>query len=186
MTTTEDEPIQLDPARLDRLARGEVFVDTEPVPGFKVPRAIVWAVIDAPPERVWPLIDEVNRYERIMSGVKRATELSRDGDVVRAKVTVGLPFPLPDLTSVTEAHHSVVPGERWVRRWRLLEGDYQENTGSWTLVPFEEDPARTLVRYRLLAVPRIPIPGRIQRLTQSRAFPRLMEQLRELAGASSG
>jgi ribosome-associated toxin RatA of RatAB toxin-antitoxin module len=167
--------------RRDQLDRGQVLVDVEPVSGFSMPRTVVYAVVEAPPERVWRLIDAVADYARTMSGVKEAMELSRQptehGERVRARVTVKLPFPLKDLSSINEALHTVVPGQSYCREWQLVEGDYAVNSGSWKLTPFAGDASRTLVVYTLLAEPNIPIPKAIQGLAQKKALPKLSHPL---------
>jgi len=162
-----------------RLSRGELIIDTLPRGRGQVPEVQVLAVVEAEPGRLWRIIDQVGQYSRFMPSVKASEEVSREGDVVRARVTVDMPFPLKNLTSVTEGIHTVVEGESYVRQWTLVEGDYLENSGSWILVPFEGDPARTLVEYRLLAQPKIRIPQRLQGLAQKKAIPRLIKRLRE-------
>lgn len=168
---------RLDARTVARLGRGEILVHTEPVPGSSAPRLVMRAMVQAPPERVWAIIDDCANYRRNMAGVKDSRELSRQGDVVRVQVTVGMPFPLKDLTSVTEGVHTVTPG-RYCREWKLVQGDYHANSGSWTLVCFEDDPDRTLVHYRLHAEPKIRIPGALQKVAQKKAAPKIIEQLR--------
>ena len=173
-------PIEIASSLRPRLERGEVHVEIDTVPNSKAPRATVLAMIDAAPPRVWRLIDETGSYGRTMKGVKRAEELSREGDEVRAKVTIGMPFPLKDLTSVTKAVHTVREGERYCRCWGLESGDYHRNEGSWTLEPDPNRPERTLVRYVIHAEPKIRVPGKLQQLAQKKAIPALIEQLRKL------
>jgi ribosome-associated toxin RatA of RatAB toxin-antitoxin module len=170
---------QLDAATRRRLDRGEVLVNAEPVAGSAYPRIAIDAVVEAPPERVWAIIDDTGNYKHTLAGVKDSRELSRDGDRVRVRVTVGMPFPLRDLTSVTDGVHSVEPGQRYERRWTLVEGSYRKNDGSWTLTPFDGDPGRTLVRYRLHVEPRVRIPARVLKLGQQKAAPSLIHKLRQ-------
>jgi len=197
---------EIDPRTHERLARGEVVISTEVVQGSPLPRVRVLAVIEAPPARVWQVIDRVADYRRTMGGVKQSTEISREPveggaggtgtcvrsggaslecgaerakcERVRARITVKLPFPLQDLTSVTEAVHTVDPDRRYERRWQLVEGDYHENQGGWVLEPFAADDRRTLVRYTLHAVPTIRIPAALQGMAQKKVIPRLIEHLR--------
>ena len=112
---------QLDGATHQRLNRGEVLVETAEVPGSKTPSVVVRGVVEAAPERVWAIIDDTANYSRNLTGLKRSEEVSRKGEVVRVRVTVGMPFPLKDLTSLTEGVHTEVPGERYSRVWKLLE-----------------------------------------------------------------
>lgn len=175
----------LDSSERAALERGEVVVRDDPVSGAKAPALTAWAVFDVPPERVWPLIDRTDRYAETMQRVVRAEELSRrdegDEQVIRAKVTIEMPFPLPNLTAVTEARHRTEEGKCYERRWRLLEGDYRRNEGNWLLVAHGDDGSRTLVRYRLVVEPKVRVPAKLQRAGQKRAIPQLMLKLRRLA-----
>lgn len=172
-------PHTTDAAMKIRLARGEVLIGTEPVAGSSAPRIVVRAVFDAPAEAVWKHIDQSSRYAEFMPRVKEARELSRVGPEIRTRLTIEMPFPLKNLTATTRARHTVEPGVRWVREWKLEEGDYHVNEGSWTFVPFEGDAARTLAVYRVHVVPKIPIPKALQSAAQEKAMPRLIEALRQ-------
>lgn len=168
-----------------RVMRGEVVVESRPEPGYSNPRLVVHAVVDAPPDRVWALIDDSSRYTGYMPRVKQSRELSRtpsdDGDVVETQMTIDMPFPLKDLTAVTRAKHVVVDGELYSRRWDLVRGDYQRNTGSWTFVPVPDDPSRTLVRYEIHVVTHSKLPKKVVGLAQERAIPKLIQALRDNA-----
>jgi ribosome-associated toxin RatA of RatAB toxin-antitoxin module len=171
----------LDPTTKARLARGEVLVHTEPVAGSSTPRIVVRAVFEHPPEQVWRHIDQSARYFEFMPRVKASAELSRDGGNIRTRMTVEMPFPLKNLTSTTRAIHTVEAGVRYVREWKLEEGDYHLNEGSWTLTPFDGDPNRAYAHYRVHVIPKIPIPKAIQSAVQEKAMPKLIEALRERA-----
>ena len=171
----------IDAAMKVRLGKGEVLIDTEPVAGSTQPRLVVCAVIDAPPERVWKHIDNAPRYPEFMPRVKAVQELSRNGNDIRTRVTVDMPFPLKNMSAVTRAKHTVEPGVRYERAWTLEEGDYHVNEGSWVFVPFEGDPNRTLATYQVHVLPKIPIPKAIQSMVQEKAMPKLIEALRERA-----
>jgi len=172
-------PHTTDAAMKIRLAKGEVIVGTEPVPGSNQPRLVVRAMFDVPPEAVWKHIEDATKYAEFMPRVKSVQVLSRDGnDLIRTKLTVDMPFPLKNLSATTRAKHTVEPGVRYVREWVLEEGDYHVNEGSWTLVPFDGDPNRALGVYRVHVVPKMPIPGVIQSAVQEKAMPKLIEALR--------
>lgn len=186
------DPAKLDATQTARLARGELIIDAVPVPGSAVAELHVWAVIEAPVDRVWQIVSRPAEFSRTMRGVKRSAELSREPlapdrsagepdrqqERVRARITVGMPFPLRDLTSVTDAVHTVRADGWRQRRWELVEGDYHQNRGSWTLMPHEGDATRTLAHYKLHAEPKLRLPGKIKEFATERAVPRLFAQLR--------
>jgi ribosome-associated toxin RatA of RatAB toxin-antitoxin module len=163
----------------ERLSQGEIIVKSQSVPGSDTPKLTVTAVIESAPQAVWHIVDRCADYKKTMIRTVESEELSRKGTKVRCRVTVDLPFPLSDITAITEATHTVVPDKKYMRVWQLEKGDYHRNSGSWTLVPFDKTGLRTLVVYRVHAEPKIPIPSSIQKLGQKRSLPRLMENLRE-------
>ncbi|MCA9571784.1 MAG: hypothetical protein KC656_28295 [Myxococcales bacterium] len=162
-----------------RLDGGEIIVQTTPVEGSGVPKIKAMGVVDAPPAAIWAVIERCGDYKKTMIRTAESVELSRKGNVVRCRVTIELPFPLKNLTATTDAIHTVVPGKKWQRRWTLVEGDYVRNSGSWTLLPFDDEGKRTLVIYEVNAEPKIAIPDSIQRAAQKKSLPNLFEHLRE-------
>jgi hypothetical protein len=167
------------PTQKARLAAGEILVSTQKVPGSEQPRATVMAVIDAPPLKVWNIVSKCADYTRTMVRVSESRLLWKKGNVHRCRVTVDLPFPLSNLTATTDAVHKVVPGKKWQRSWTLVEGDYERNSGSWTLAPFDAGATRTFVIYKVHAVPNLPIPDGIRRAAQRKTLPSLIEHLRK-------
>lgn len=176
----------LDAAQRQQLDRGQVVIAVDTPTGSAIPSVRVYATIDVSPARVWALIDRCADYPRTMKGVKAAQELSRADGVVHVRATIGMPFPLKDLTAVTKGIHTVDEAAgRYRRAWTLVEGDYEQNDGSWVLVPFAAGPAtpaapytRTLVRYELRVKPRIRVPKKLLEVAQKKTLPGLIEHLR--------
>jgi ribosome-associated toxin RatA of RatAB toxin-antitoxin module len=166
-----------DDAERGRLDRGEIVITTQAAAGIAIPRAVMTAVIDAPPADVWRIIERCDDYERTMPRIRHATELRREGDIVFCRITVDMPFPLSDLTATTRARHRVEPG-LYERAWTLVEGDYERNEGSWTLTPFDAAGARTLVRYEALAVPKVSLPDFVLEKARDGSLPDIIEGLR--------
>ena len=161
-----------------RLEKGEAIVRTVKVKGYEVAAAKMIAIIDAPPSRVWKIIDKCENYETTMPRIAKASELSRVGDKITCSVTVAMPFPLSNLTATTRAKHTVVKDKLYKRAWTLVEGDYKKNTGSWTLTPYG-DGSKTYVEYAVHAVPNISIPAFIQKKAQQSSLPKIIEMLRK-------
>lgn len=177
----QTELLNVDPHCAGRLDRGEVVIESSPEPGSATPRVTAWGVVEAPPAAVWALIDGVSDYQRVLPGVKRSQELSRDGSQVQARVTVGLPFPLKDLSATTAGEHLDLGDGVYLRSWSLVEGDYHKNSGCWVMGPFRANPRRTLLVYQLHVEPKTKIPNKIQDMAQKKALPRMFDQLRKLA-----
>lgn len=161
-----------------RLDAGEIVISTKKIPGSDIPQVIGMMVVDAPPQPIWRLLDRCGDYKRTMQRVKSSKELWRKGNKVRCELVVDMPAPMDDLRSVTDATHTVTKGEKWVRSWELVEGDYTVNNGSWTLVHFDEKRTRTLVIYKLRVVPNTSVPDMVKRLAQKKALPKALEHLR--------
>ncbi len=162
-----------------RLAKGEVIIKTTEVKGEDIPKVIATAVINAPMEKVWSLIEKCENYEKTMMNVKLAQELSRKGNKIRCKTIIDLPWPLSDLTAITDAVHVIKPGEVYTRSWKLVSGDFDFNDGSWTLKSFKGDPNKTLIVYRVHVKPHTSIPDSVKSAAQKSTLPDLFEHLRK-------
>jgi hypothetical protein len=162
----------------DRLDKGEIIITTVPVAGCSLPEVTMRAVLEAPPEQAWAIIDQCARYKETFVRIKESAELSRVGNTIRCKVTLSTPVPFLSLTATTVAETMVTPGKSWVRQWKLESGDYKQNTGSWTLTPFAGNPKRTLAQYRTLSEPNIWVPDWVQGYAMKKGLPSLIEKLR--------
>ncbi len=174
-----DVEATLSPDQLARLGRGEVIIESKPEPGSPLPRVTIMAVIEAPSARVWAIIDDVGNYANTLAGVKTSRELSRDGENVRVEATIGMPFPLKDITAVSDSVHRDLGDGRFQRTWKMVRGDYKANSGSWDLSPFSGDAGRTLLVYQVHAVPNMRIPKKLQEMAQKKAGPNMVEKLRQ-------
>ncbi|MEZ4459946.1 MAG: SRPBCC family protein [bacterium] len=166
------------PSFHERLAAGEIIVETKAVKNSDIPQAIVTAVIDAPPANVWAIISDCNHYEKNMIRVAEAKELSRKGDEVVCEVTTDMPFPLSNLTAQTRAKHTVGPPV-WSREWKLIKGDYKSNEGGWRIQSFDLEGTKSLVVYTVHAVPDMMVPDSLIKKAQRDTLPDLMKNLRK-------
>lgn len=163
-----------------RLEAGEVIVKTTKVRGSEAPRYRVFAVIAATPARVWAQLSECSALARSMLLVTASRRVARKGNTERCAMQVELPMGLGSLDSITEAVNTVIPGERWHREWRLVEGDYEANSGSWTLVPWNEDGTRTLAVYEQHVFAKMVLPASVQRAGQKQRLPEILRKLRRV------
>lgn len=175
-------PVLADDPQRPQLDGGKVLLDFEDVPGSSVPRVKLRAVIDAPPERVWPLIANCAGYKGLMPRIVESEELSRDGNRVRCRTLLDAPWPAKDLESYVNAELIVGNGS-FVRRWEFEKGDFKHNRGTWTLTAFEGNAARTLVVYETHAEPKNSVPGFLRDFAQKRGLPGIIDNLREAVKA---
>jgi hypothetical protein len=159
----------------------DVKVVVEKVPGSDTPVNVAELVIDAPAEAIWKIVSRCADYPTTMVKIAAAKELKRYGDekvfTTVCQVTADLPFPLPDLTSVSKAVHNVEPGVKYTRTWTFVSGDYEINEGSWTLVVLDDQ--KTRVTYRLRARPKLAVPEGLLAVFTKDTLPAVMKNLQE-------
>ena len=168
---TEDERTRLEAGEV--LIRIVAIKDGE---GAVAARAI--GLIDEPPARVWPHIDQCARYKEFMPRVVESRELKREGSRVDCFVKLDMPFPLADLWSKTEGRHDEIEGG-YRRRWRFVEGPYKINQGSWTILPWTPAGDKSLGIYRIKVLTEMAVPPSFVRQGQRRSLPQLFEALRK-------
>jgi hypothetical protein len=169
---------------LAKLERGEVLVYYEKARTCRTQRIVLKAIVDAPPERVWPLVDRCGDYSSVLPRVERSAELSRRGTHVVCTETIDMPFPYSDVVSVTDSEHRV-EGGRWRRSWRLRSGDYAELHGEWVLRPHGRSDRRTLMVYRNCAELKAWVPGWVRRWAQKSKLPEMVKKIRRRLSAGA-
>lgn len=161
----------------EQLAAGEIETTLIDRPGLALPETRFRGVVEASPARVWRVIDDCARFEKIMVEALVAKEESRQGTEIRCRIDLDVPWPMDNLTSITKARHEV-SGERYSKAWVLESGNYQRNDGAWVLTPFKGDPNRTLVEYWSIVIPNTSAPDFILKQVQRDVLPQLLRNLR--------
>ena len=164
------------------LAAGKIYVTAHKVKGTDVPELRVTAVVEAPPERIWPLVSNCNQFSRTMPRISSGRIVSRKGNVMICKVTVDVPFPLSDLTSTTHNTMDERPGKGYyARHWKMISGDYTKNRGSYIVSRFEKNPKRSLVRYIVFVIPKTNVPTWLRSMAQKKSLPKMIRKIRNIA-----
>ena len=176
--TAELAPAKQEPERRNKLAGGDVLLDTVKVAGFDTAAVVVQAVIDAPPAEVWKSIEHCAEYKTFMPRIVESDELSNTGGVIRCRTKLDSPWPVDDLVGITQATVSIGDG-KWVRQWHMESGDYVFIVGSWTLVPFDDEGKRTLAVYFIHSEPKGGVPGPLREMAQKTALPDVLRALRK-------
>ncbi len=165
------EAVAGDPAAVD--------VRIVEVKGNDTPKVVAKAVINQPPEKVWRVVSECASYKQRMPRIAASRLVKQEGNKHTCEVTIAMPFPLSNLTAVTEATHE--QNEKGMaRRWKLVRGDYKFNEGSWEVKPVDGG-KKSLVVYTVHAEPNTSLPGWIREAAQKKAIPELFERVGEEA-----
>ncbi len=162
----------------DRLDKGEIVVELKDIKGSDIPEATVTAVIDAAPEEVWKIVGDCSRYTKTMIRVLESKQIRKKGDQITCQVTTDMPWPLSNLTALTQAKHVVGPPV-WSRTWVLIKGDFESNRGSWRIQNFDSSGQRSLVIYKVHAVPDMMVPDGLITKAQRETLPKLIKHLRK-------
>ena len=166
--------------RLARMEQGETIISRKRTKaGYTLVKAL--AIIHAPPAKVWPTFDRCADYKTSMLKVAKSKEIARKGSKVRCYIEFEMPI-IQNLKVVTDAIHTVKPGEMYQRKWNMVKGDFKVNKGRWTLKPYNGGKS-TLVSYKVLAEPKIAVPNFIREAAQNKLLPQLIEHIRKRVGA---
>ena len=160
-----------------KLGRGEVIVETRPAEKDGRNSAQVRAVIEAPLQEVWKIIDDCDGFKDVWERIIESSTLPSKGDDDRCTSTLAMPWPFSDIRSDVTVTREV-NGDSMTRQWLMFEGDMKHNEGSWNLSHFQNDPNRTLAIYRTTVEFHQPIPGPLQRWIQRKQLPQMIHELR--------
>ncbi len=106
-----------------------------------------FAVIDAPPRQVWPVVRDCEQLDEFMPRMARAEETDRSEDSYVCETEIELPFPLENRVNSARSFLEELPGGGYRRHWSLVSGHghYRRNDGSWTAYPWGDDGSQTLL-----------------------------------------
>lgn len=173
------KPPELSADDTKRLDQGEVVTRSLTPTGNKGVAAMALGVIDAPSSDVWPVVRDCQYFKHFMprtkdSGVKEHPTKGR-----LCHVELDMPFPLTNLWSDTFSTMREEPAGHFVRAWSLVEGTYHRNDGSWTLVPWGDGGAKTLLVYAIDSDPKLLVPDGLMRSAQVGSLPDVVKQVRK-------
>jgi uncharacterized membrane protein len=137
-----------------RAAEPRVTLKETAVPNHALPRMEATLEIEAPAERIWPLVSDCNRFHEYMD-IDSARVVTQRGNRSRCQMLVDVPFPFGKLRSLSDNFDERRPG-LFRTRWQLVSGDYLYDEGFWELTPTPN--GRTLARLQILTEPKLPVP----------------------------
>ena len=89
-----------------------------------------------------------------------------------------MPFPFADLVSEARSVERTLEGGGFERRWSLVRGDYERSEGTWRVLPWGEESARTLLIYQQDAKPKMTVPEMLLETAQKRTLPKTFHAIR--------
>jgi len=120
------------------LKEGEVLIIKESGPGERFKYVSAGVLINAPPEKVWDIITDYERYPEFVPDCEKAEVEPGDAEnTVHTKFTVAVKFSILKFR-VWYTLRQVHQKSRWRIDWNLKEGELAQNVGAWELIPLEE------------------------------------------------
>ena len=132
-------------------------------------------VIAAPPERVFEIIVDYDRYAEFLSEVKEARSSDRRGNEVDVHYGIDL---------VKRIHYTLHMIEERPRsvRWTFVRGEVmRDNSGSWTLEPTPEGMTRATYTIEVGVGPLVP--RAIVNALVDQSLPKMLEAFKKRAEA---
>ena len=128
-------------------------------------------VIDAPPDRVFDVIIDYDRYAEFVSEVKEAKSANRRGNEVDVHYGIDL------IKRIHYTLHHVEERPRSVR-WTFLKGELmRDNHGSWTLEPTPDGKTRATYTIEVGVGPLVP--RSVVNALVDQSLPKLLEAFKK-------
>ncbi len=172
--------------RVDEVRDGGVVVVERPATDSRGVAIEACGRLPFPPSDVWPVVMRCEHFAAFLPSVDESRLLRRTGESSECETRVDLPFPLDDLHSITFNRETVLDSGGYFRQWHLVRGNYARNNGSWTVLPWPNDPASTLLVYNVDIDPDNFVPDFILRRLQSGTAPQVFTAVRERVGFCNG
>lgn len=171
----------LNKAQLAKLEKGEVIIRRLKPTNDEGVSARAIGLFDAPPEKVFPAVNECGKFREFMPRVKKSEQRAKNGANSVCFVEISMPFPFSNLWSETSVVSKKQADGGFQRRWKHRDGTYTRNTGSWTLYPMG-DGKRTLGVYFIDTNPSIAMPDWVIRSAQAGSLPDVFKAIRKRIG----
>jgi ribosome-associated toxin RatA of RatAB toxin-antitoxin module len=133
-------------------------------------------IINAPPQAIYDVIVDYERYPEFLSEVESIKILKRNGNVVDVEYTVNVIKRVSYILRLTGTPHTSV-------RWSLVKASFMKsNEGGWALEDLGD--GRTKATYGLqVKVSRL-VPGRVVDKLAGSTLPATLQAFKERAEAS--
>ena len=131
--------------------------------------------MDSSAEKIYKVLTDYESYPDFMDGVKKVSELSRDGSTAVVEYNLNIIKKFSYTIDITEVENSSVS-------WTFKSGDlFNKNIGSWTLK--DNGDGTTDVTYKLDVDFKVKMPGMISKRLTSSSLPSMMKSVAKRAKA---
>lgn len=130
-------------------------------------------VINAPPEKLFDIICQYEKYPEFLSEVKKIRVLERKGNTVKVEYQVDV---------IKTIHYTILVTEDRPKRmsWTFVEGEVmKDNKGSWVLEP--EGEGRTKATYTVELALGALVPKAIVNTLAEGSLPKMLESFKRRA-----
>jgi coenzyme Q-binding protein COQ10 len=129
--------------------------------------------MDASADKIYKVLTNYESYPDFMDGVKKVTEVSRDGNTAVVEYNLNIIKKFNYSINITEVENESVS-------WSFKEGDlFNKNNGSWTLK--DNGDGTTDVTYKLDVDFKVKMPGMIAKKLTSSSLPSMMKSVHKRA-----
>jgi len=164
--------------------KGKVFASLSPAGG-----SIHWgyasAAVNAPVDQVMEIIQDYGQYHAFMPNFTQSRVLSRRGanamvyfqaSVLRGSATLWAQMRIREKRPI---------GSTRVVEASLLDGNFEQFRARWEVTPIGEG-MRSLVTFKLLVEPNLPLPSSIYSKENRKAARKVLKSIRQRAAVSRG
>lgn len=146
-----DAGVDLSAKEVKAIEQGEVVVRLRNTHESTLKDVLCVGIIKAPADRVWSVLMEYDRYDKIFKGILKTETRFKEGLVEEHYSLLDYPWPMADRWVVNRLTHAA---DRRSITWHRVDGTVKEIVGSWHLLP---DGDETLVVYKVRLDPGIPL-----------------------------
>ena len=172
------QPTTFTPEQTRRLEAGETLAHFWRLKSGDAGAGWAVGVIDAPPEKVFKVVADVERYKEFMERMAETKIVSRDGDRYRFYYRINMPWPLSDHYATTDNVHEIDQAKQtFTRRWTLVSGTFHRNEGAWGVRPWGK--GRSLLTYSVVLRPRVAAPDAVLDHVTKVSLPKGIERIRK-------
>lgn len=135
-------------------------------------------VVDASPETVMRIVTDYARYEEFLPHFRRSRVLSRRGQNALVYMQASVARDTVDLWAQMRVYARRPRGDTQIIEGRMTEGNMDSFAARWEVTPLD-DGQRSLVRFRIIVDPGLPLPSSLFTSENVKAARKTIRALRE-------